>query len=391
MRMRLVAVIALLLCIGYAPAASVVELLQTVDQSLDADDMDEAGSAKRAQAIADMIDEDLGLSPSEHIDLRLALAEAWVGAGNADEAEKTLAVVLNDKAASEAQRERAGLAWVASWQKRVRQAEKPAEVRLPTDALAALGPIPAKVNARILSADAERSLQLKRPMDAIVAFDKAIALLKSAPPAERVPLYSLRLLAMEQDGMKPEDIQAWLKKQSSDPAVAQVVASALTGGQKLIGQAAPPLQAARIDGQNGEVTLAGLRGKIVLLDFFATWCKPCEVAAPAIAQFASAHRDIAVIGISLDTKDTAANLPAYIAAHGISYPIVGDLLGWDSEIDDAFHVDGIPQLILVDPDGTIVAVDIVGRTSEETLTNLGEALKSLTPEIKAEKTSEGIP
>jgi thiol-disulfide isomerase/thioredoxin len=379
--MKLALLIALFSFTGLAYSASVAELLQTVNESLDADDMDEAGSGKRAQAIADLIDEDLGLTPADHLDLRLALADAWVGAGNSDEAEKALSGVLKDPAVSDEQRDRAGLTWVASWQKRVRLAEKPADVPLPTEQMTVLGATSPKVKARVLSADAERFLALKLPNEAIDAFDKAIALLKSAPPAERVPLYSMRLLAMEQAGGKPEDIQAWLKKQSSDPAIAQVIASALTGGQRLIGQAAPPLTAPRLDGKPGDISLANLKGQIVLLDFFATWCKPCEVVAPAIAQFASAHdgRGIAVIGISLDTKDTNANIAAYAAKYGIAYPIIGDLLGWDSEIDDAFHVDGIPAVILIDQEGKIAAIDLIGQTPEETLVNLGAAIKSLQP------------
>jgi len=370
-------VVAIALCPHALSAASVDELLKSVIEPIPAHELEAPGSPKRAEAIAELLKEDLGLSAGDVAELGLALAEAWVDAGRSDAAEAVLRGLFTGKAASVAQRERAGLCWVASWQQRVRGAEKPAELPDPVVTMTAFGAPTGKVLARAHSAAGLRALALKQTDEAVKRFDGALAAMVGAPTLERVPLYTLRLLAMEAAGTKAEEVQAWLQERAADPAIAQILASALTNGQKLVGQSSPPLSGKRVDGQAGVVDLATYKGKPALLYFFATWHQPCEALTRALATFAAQTPALGVVGISLDTKDSQAGLAAYLKRTGVAFPVIGDGQGWDSEVDDAFHVEGIPQLVLIAADGRVAAVELVGKSPDETVKNLTLAMAEL--------------
>jgi peroxiredoxin len=112
---------------------------------------------------------------------------------------------------------------------------------------------------------------------------------------------------------------------------------------------APEFTLTDLDGNT--VELASLRGKTVILDFWATWCPPCEFQVPELNAFFQAHQgdpSVEVIGISVDT-DGPEVVSAWVKEKQVQYPIV---IG-DEDLARRYGAMGFPTLIIVAPDGTV--------------------------------------
>lgn len=111
---------------------------------------------------------------------------------------------------------------------------------------------------------------------------------------------------------------------------------------------APDFEAKALDGKT--LRLSGLRGKVVLLDFWATWCGPCEETIPHLLELYRLHgaRGLEIVGISVD--DTDSDVPPFVAQHGMRYPVVVDS---DKDLLELYGVRSIPTSVLVDREGRI--------------------------------------
>jgi peroxiredoxin len=111
---------------------------------------------------------------------------------------------------------------------------------------------------------------------------------------------------------------------------------------------APDFALPSIDGKT--VTLSQLRGKVVLLDFWATWCAPCRMAIPHLNNLYKTHRERAleIIGLSLD-KGSPEMLKRFSASMAIEYTIVMA----DEKVLDDYGISTIPSTYLIDRDGSI--------------------------------------
>lgn len=115
---------------------------------------------------------------------------------------------------------------------------------------------------------------------------------------------------------------------------------------------APSVSLQTLEGQ--EVTLESYRGKAVLLDFWATWCKPCEKLMPDLQKLHDqyAEKGLAVLGISIDEgKDAAGKVQKFTGKKKIAYPVLLDVAAEPAWA--AFHVKAIPALFLIDPQGQV--------------------------------------
>ncbi|MAG69968.1 MAG: TlpA disulfide reductase family protein [Vicinamibacterales bacterium] len=116
---------------------------------------------------------------------------------------------------------------------------------------------------------------------------------------------------------------------------------------------------------NGEdVALASLKGKVILLNFWATWCGPCKVEIPSFVELQDEYRDegLAVLGLSVD--DTVEKLKPFAEEYSVNYPLLVGL-GRD-DVQEAFGpVWGIPVTFYIDREGTLCKKHMGLATKEQ--------------------------
>jgi peroxiredoxin len=116
----------------------------------------------------------------------------------------------------------------------------------------------------------------------------------------------------------------------------------------LLGSAAPALEVPKPSGK-GRVTLKDYAGKVVVVDFWATWCEPCRQSFPAYQKLTEEFGGkLVVIGVSVD--ETPADIDAFVTSTGVKFPI-----GWDEQQTAArsYHPPTMPTSFIVDKSGIV--------------------------------------
>ena len=112
--------------------------------------------------------------------------------------------------------------------------------------------------------------------------------------------------------------------------------------------------------------------KVLVVNFWATWCGPCKIEVPHLAQIAREYKDreVVVVGVSFDAATPKSLQPA-VAALGISYPV---LVGGAEQVLERTGIDGIPATLIISADGTVYRKLVGYHTKEELLAPITELL-----------------
>lgn len=117
----------------------------------------------------------------------------------------------------------------------------------------------------------------------------------------------------------------------------------------VVGRPAPAFELRTLDGQ--AASLAGYRGRPVVVNFWATWCEPCKEEMPALQAQAASRPSLTILGV--DNVEAAVKVRPFVQQHGLTYPI---LLDQDGSVVQRYQVIGMPTSFFIDRSGILRAV-----------------------------------
>lgn len=151
-----------------------------------------------------------------------------------------------------------------------------------------------------------------------------------------------------------------------------LLSSVVANAQLKIGEAVPEIA---LPGKADTIIqLSSLTGKVVLIDFWASWCGPCRAANPSVQKLYKKYKDsgFEVYAVSLDV-----NRPMWLRAirhDKLTYTQVIDTDGWLSKVAEKYYVDAIPTNFLLDRTGKIVAINLEGKELADQVKSLMQGL-----------------
>ncbi len=157
------------------------------------------------------------------------------------------------------------------------------------------------------------------------------------------------LLAQLKKEFPDSKLVANMKRQTEQQAETQKIQDALAIGTKF-----PDFNEKDLTGK--PLSIANYKGKVVLIDFWATWCGPCRAEVPNVVAVYNKHHSqgFEIIGISLDRQQDKAKLESYTKENKMPWPQFFDGQFWNNKLSTKYGVRSIPATYLLDGEGTII-------------------------------------
>ena len=176
---------------------------------------------------------------------------------------------------------------------------------------------------------------------------------------ERTVAKAAFAIAPPKDAERVDDLDAAVEAKAR---AAMQAAGAANQPHASIGKPAPAVELSLLDGST--LRLADQRGKVVVLDFWATWCAPCVQGLPKVAALTAAKQQQGVVFVAVNQGEDRATIEAFLQKKGLVLPVATG----GAEVGAKFGVDGIPHVVVIGRDGVIAAVKVgFGGDSETVL------------------------
>ena len=189
---------------------------------------------------------------------------------------------------------------------------------------------------------------------------------KKFPQSYVSPLALIRLYQATQNGTKTEELYKLISAQIQFSPLGNYVNQLITESKiNPIGSVVSDFSQA--DTAGTPINISAFRGKYVLVDFWASWCRPCRQENPNVVAAYSKYKNknFTILGVSLDQNKK--NWLDAIKMDGLEWSHVSDLKGWSNQVAAIFKVTSIPQNLLLDPEGRIIAKNLRGAVLESRL------------------------
>ena len=189
---------------------------------------------------------------------------------------------------------------------------------------------------------------------------------KKYPSSFVSPLAIIRLYQATQNGVKAEELYKLIPPEIQFSSLGNYV-NQLIAESKINPIGSVVSDFSQTDTAGNSINISAFRGKYVLVDFWASWCRPCRQENPnVVAAFDKyKNKNFTILGVSMDQNKK--NWIDAIKMDGLNWSHVSDLKGWSNQVAAIFKITSIPQNLLLDPEGKIIAKNLRGAVLESRL------------------------